>query len=183
MGRLRGLPTVLVMLLGGAAVALVAGAALYALKRRPGPEAEWAEGVAALAEQEAATEAAREMDRPEGLVMGVDDSGPIVEASPTPVIDRPEPPEPGPLVREPLGPPEAETVALPGRSDALASRTVASPTLTAGEPASEPAPEAETTEAHETSPLVRGVLILGAALVGVLIGLVIYLATGGTIVR
>jgi uncharacterized protein (DUF2062 family) len=129
MERLRGLPAVLAMLLGGAAVALVAGAGLYVVRRRRSPEAEWAEGVAALAEREAAEEAARELE--------------AREATAVPPAAPPSPPRATP------GSPKVARGASPGKG----------------------------------STIVRGFQVLLAALVGMLIGLSVYLATGGTIVR
>jgi hypothetical protein len=129
MERLRGLPAVLAMLLGGAAVALVAGAGLYAFRRRRSPEAEWAEGVAALAEREAADEAAREREAHEA------------------------------------------TAVRPAAPASSRRARPASPKRAKGGPPG------------KGSTIVRGFQVLLAAVVGVLIGLSVYLATGGTIVR
>jgi hypothetical protein len=138
MERLRGLPAVLAMLLGGAAVALVAGAGLYAFRRRRSPEAEWAEGVAALAEHEAADEAARELDAYEAARELETHEATVVTSAAPKSSPRARPASPKPAKG---GPP------------------------------------------RKGSTIVRGFQVLLAALVGVLIGLSVYLATGGTIVR
>jgi Flp pilus assembly protein TadB len=134
MERLRGLPAVLAMLLGGAAVALVAGAGLYAVRRRRSPEAEWADGVAALAEHEAVEEAARDLEARDATAV-----------------------TPAAAARAPRAGP-------------------ASPKPASSKPA-KGGPGAR------GSTVIRGFQVLLAALVGVLIGFGVYLATGGTIVR
>jgi predicted lipid-binding transport protein (Tim44 family) len=153
MGRFRGLPAVLAMLLGGAALALAAGAVAYVFRSRTGgradndsgepadsPEFEEAarvedppalgEQVAAeLAETEAASEAALEFQALEAYV-----------------------------------PPERE-----GTTTELPS------------PLGLPAPAAR---AERTLPLsARWTLMAAAVLVGALVGLMLFLLTGGTIGR
>lgn len=175
MGRLRGLGQVLIVLLGGAAVALAAGFVVYLVRSRNAPVPDADEGyegwlqppdprtledpdTAELAEVEAASEAAVEFRAAEApvLVGPEPEPEPIVAAAdvttvevPPPVADRAaiaDPPDPGP----------------PAAPDQL-------PPLA---PASRVAPVPQR---------LQWVLILGAILVGAAVGLAIYLATGGTI--
>jgi len=154
MGRFRGLPAVLAMLLGGAALALAAGAVAYVVRSRTGgradndsgepadsPEFEEAarvedppalgEQVAAeLAETEAASEAALEFQALEAYV----------------------PPEP-----------EGTTTELPSPLGL---------------------PVGPAARAERSLPLsARWTLMAAAVLVGALVGLMLFLLTGGTIGR
>ena len=171
MGRFRGLPAVLAMLLGGAALALVAGAVAYVIRSRTGSR----------------TDEGSEDPSDQGWEASPDDGRET--SSDTIQLEEPT----GVEGRRTLGQQVAAELA---ETEAASEAALEFQALDADEP---PAPD-ETTAAGRPSPLAvpvaaaarterglplsaRWTLMAAAVLVGALVGLMLFLLTGGTIGR
>lgn len=211
MGRIRSLLTVLAMLMGGAALALIAGAILYAWRRATSPDELWKDGVEALgdertaalaaAEAEAAAEAHRERETeqeretereretaPVAVAVPVEPSPPAATATTTSEQPSDTVEAADAAIAPDLLPPDgpADSLAGPGSPLDTSSPTDLRPAVTERPFVSAPAPTVYATEPAQEPRgalwwIIRVLAVLVAALLGVLVGLLIFIATGGTL--